>query len=77
ATLSFTYNGGGLRQSKTADGTTTRFLYDGVRLLAETDANGTITRSYTLAPIGGEWYPLVSDRSGAASRWYAFDALGT
>jgi len=55
----------------------THYLYDGVRLLAETDAAGTVTRSYTLAPIGGEWYPLVSDRFGAASRWYAFDALGT
>jgi len=77
ATMGFTYNADGLRQSKTVDGATTHYLYDGVRLLQETNAGGAIQTTYTLAPTGGEWHPLVSDRASGASRWYAFDALGT
>jgi RHS repeat-associated protein len=75
--LSFIYNGDGLRQSKTVDGTTTRFVYSGVRLLQETNSGGTTQATYTLAPMGGQWEPLVSHRKSGASRWYAFDALGT
>ena len=59
------------------DGTTTQYAYDGVRLLKELDANGATQMTYTLAPLGDEWYPLVSDRASGASRFYAFDALGT
>ena len=77
STLTFTYNGDGIRQSRTVDGTTTRYVYDGVRLLKELDAVGATKTTYSLAPMGGEWYPLISDRSGTASRFYAFDALGT
>jgi len=77
ATLTFTYNGDGLRQSRTVDGTTTQYAYDGVRLLQELDANGATQTTYTLAPLGDEWYPLLSDRKAGASRFYAFDALGT
>ncbi|NCO33748.1 MAG: RHS repeat-associated core domain-containing protein, partial [Armatimonadetes bacterium] len=77
STLSFTYNGDGLRQSRTVDGTTTRYVYSGMRLLQETNSGGTTQATYTLAPIGGQWEPLVSHRKSGASRWYAFDALGT
>ena len=77
ATLTFTYNADGLRQSRTVNGTTTQYAYDGVRLLKELDANGATETSYTLAPLGDEWYPLLSDRASGASRFYAFDALGT
>jgi len=77
STLSFTYNGDGLRQSKTVDGTTTRFVYSGVRLVQETNSAGTTQATYTLAPMGGDWEPLVSHRKSGASRFYAFDALGT
>jgi len=59
------------------DGTTTQYAYDGVRLLKELDANGATQMTYTLAPLGDEWYPLVSHRKSGASRFYAFDALGT
>ena len=77
STLSFTYNADGLRQSRTVDGTTTRFVYSGLRLLQETNSGGTTQVDYTLAPIGGEWEPLVSHRKSGASRFYAFDVLGT
>jgi len=77
STLSFTYNGDGLRQSKTVDGTTTRFVYSGLRLLQETNSGGTTQATYTLAPMGGEWEPLVAHRKSGASRFYAFDVLGT
>jgi len=77
-TMSFSYNGDGLRQTRTVDGTTTQYVYDGVRLLKELDANGATQTTYTLAPMGDdEWYPLLSDRASGASRFYAFDALGT
>jgi len=66
-----------LRQSRTVNGATTQYAYDGVRLLKELDAAGATQTSYTLAPLGDEWYPLVSDRKAGASRFYAFDALGT
>jgi len=77
STLSFTYNGDGLRQSRTVDGTTTRFVYSGMRLLQETNSGGTTQATYTLAPMGGQWEPLVAHQKSGASRFYAFDALGT
>jgi len=77
STLSFTYNGDGLRQSRTVDRTTTRFVYSGMRLLQETNSGGTTQAAYTLAPMGGQWEPLLSHRKSGASRFYAFDVLGT
>jgi RHS repeat-associated protein len=47
-----------------------------VRLLEELDADGATQAAYTLAPVG-VWQPLVSHRQSGASRWYAFDVLGT
>ena len=76
-TLTFSYNGDGLRQSRTVDGTTTRYVYSGMRLLQETNSGGTTQAAYTLAPMGGQWEPMVSHRKSGASRFYAFDALGT
>jgi len=76
-TMSFSYDGDGLRQSRTVDGTATQFVYDGVRLLKELDGNGATQTTYSLASIGDEWESLISDRTTSASRWYAFDALGT
>jgi len=77
ATLTFSYNGDGLRQSRTVNGATTQYAYDGVRLLKELDAAGATQTTCTLAPLGDEWYPLLSDRKAGASRFYAFDALGS
>ena len=48
-----------------------------MRLLQETNSGGTTQATYTLAPMGGQWEPLISHQKSGASRWYAFDALGT
>jgi len=67
-TMSFSYDGDGLRQSRTVDGTATQFVYDGVRLLKELDGNGATQTTYSLASIGDEWESLISDRTTSASR---------
>ena len=62
---SYSYDPFGRRLSKTVNGTTTRFLYDGDDLLAETDSAGTLTASYLYGPGIDE--PLRMVRGGITS----------
>ena len=71
---SYTYDPFGRRLSKTINSTTTRFLYDGDDLLAETDSAGTLTASYLYGP--GIDAPLRMVRGGITS-YYHTDALGS
>ena len=56
------------------NGTTTRFLYDGEQLLAETDAAGAITATYIFGPGIDE--VLQMERNGQVS-YYHPDPLGS
>jgi RHS repeat-associated protein len=70
-TASFTYDAFGRRTSKTVNGQTTYFLYDGDALIAEADANGNITHAYFWGLLG-----LISDRVSNLSRFFLFDEQG-
>ena len=67
-TVTYTYDVLGRRATRAAGGQTTFYLYDGAALIAETDANGTVLRSYTWGAMG-----LISDRANSQSRFYWFD----
>ena len=74
--VSYTYDFSGRRVSKTVNGTTTYYFYDGDLLIAELNSAGQIQTAYTWGAQG-----LISDRvnmTGAAqSRYYFFDATGS
>jgi|GEM_PF-1300477 len=71
----YTYDSAGRRISKTVNGVSTFYLYDGDALIAELDSQGNITRTYTWGALG-----LISDRipgqSGPLTRFYRFDPVG-
>lgn len=73
-TASATYDPLGRRLTKTLNGTITRFLYDGDRLIAETDGAGAITAKYVFGPGIDE--PLRMTR-GATTSYYHADGLGS
>ena len=74
-TVHYVYDSSGRRVCKQVGSVKTFYLYNGSELLAETDGNGSIVRSYTWGITG-----LLCDRSGiganAQTRLYAFDGLG-
>lgn len=74
ATLSYDPAG---RLTQIAGANTTRFLYDGVDLIAEYDANGSLLRRYVHGPGADE--PLVWYEGAGATdrRWFAADQLGS
>ncbi len=52
--MSFTYDDNGLRTTKTVNGVTTEYFWDGGRLIAEKSANGLAMYIYDAAgSIGG------------------------
>lgn len=71
---SYTYDPLGRRLTKTVNGLTTRFLYDGDQILAEADTSGTLTATYLFGPGIDE--PLVMERAGT-KRYYHQDGLGS
>jgi len=73
-TSSYTYDPFGRRLSKTVGGTTTRFLYDGEQLIAETDSSGALTAKYVFG--AGLDEPLRLERAGTFIYYHA-DGLGS
>jgi len=67
------YRADGLRAWKESDGATAYYLYDGATLLAELDADGTVTSYNTWGPTG-----LLNRTNLQTNRetWYLFDPLG-
>jgi len=67
------YRADGLRAWKESDGATAYYLYDGDMLLAEMDADGTVTTYNTWGPTG-----LLNRANLQTNRetWYLFDPLG-
>ena len=70
----YTYDPLGRRLSKTVNGATIRFLYDGDQLIAETNATGTITAKYVFGPGLDE--PLKMVR-GSTTSYFHVDGLGS
>jgi RHS repeat-associated protein len=73
---SYTYNGTGLRQSKTVGGTTTQFRWDqsGTLPLLLQEAAGTNVTSYLYGPAG---LPLEQITLAGTAYWYHHDQLGS
>jgi RHS repeat-associated protein len=71
ANWSATYNGDGLRASKTVSGATTYYLYDDAVPVIEYNAAGTILATNTFGGNG-----LLSRTNGSTSVFYAFDPQG-
>ena len=73
--LGFSYDALGIRQSRTTDGVTTRFVVDPNRpyaqVLAEMDGSGQVRTAYTYG------LDLLSQTQGAATHTFHYDALGT
>lgn len=67
-TASYTYNGDGLRMSKTVDGVTTSHIWDGTNIAADV-TSGTVTKY-----IRG--IQLISSKTGSSESFYNFNGHG-
>ena len=77
AALTLAYDPAGRLRETIAGAATTRFLYDGLSIIAEYDGSGTLLRRHVHGPGVDE--PLVSyDGAGTSNRaWLIADALGS
>jgi len=71
---SYTYDPFNRRVSKTVDGVTTYYVYDGDEVIAEYDVGGLLTAEYTYADSIDE--VLTMDRNGN-TYYYHYDGLGS
>lgn len=67
-TASYTYNGDGLRMSKTVNGTTTSHIWDGTNIAGDV-TNGTVTKY-----IRG--IQLISSKTDSNESFYTYNAHG-
>ena len=73
-TITYTYDALGRRVSKTVNGTVTKYVYDGARVIAEYDGAGQLLRKYIYGPGLDE--PMLM-QTGATRYYYLFDSLGS
>ena len=71
----FTYNGDGLRVQKQDSTGTTKHVWDGQKILLETDGGNTIQVVYTLQPE--RYGDLLSQRRSGTTSFYIFNGLGS
>ncbi len=74
-TNQYAYNGDGQRVQVIDSQGTKKQVWDGENVLVETDGGGSAQVVYTLEPAG--YGNLVSQRRGATTSTYLFDALGS
>lgn len=91
-TASYAYNVYGLRTSKTVNGKTTKYIWDGINIIAEADESGNVTSKYyrgmglVYGEQGGEkqYYltnahgdvDMLVDSAGNITKTYTYDAFG-
>ena len=73
-TAAYQSDGLGRRISKTVNGTTTNYLYDGDQIIAEYDSAGTLQRKYIYSLGIDEPIAMIS---GANTYFYDRDGLGS
>jgi RHS repeat-associated protein len=73
-TITYTYDALGRRASKTINGTVTRYVYDGDRVIAEYDGAGQLLRKYIYGTGIDE--PVLI-QAGTTRYYYLFDSLGS
>ncbi len=83
ARMTCTYDADGRRRRRVVGTTYTKFVWDGEKVLQETDSAGATQAQYTLAPApagspsADDFGGLVSQRRAGVSSFYQFDALGS
>lgn len=70
----YKYDPAGRRVERTVNGTTYRYIYDGLRLIATLDANNNLLTFFTYGPVG---VAPVSMRSSGQDFFFHTDALGS
>ena len=77
-TYSFTYNVGGLRTSKTVNGVTTNYIYDGTLLVAEQSDLATIIYIYDAngSPVGFQYRESTYPEKTFDTYWYEKNVFG-
>ena len=73
-TITYAYDAQGRRVSKTVNGTVTKYVYDGARVIAEYDGAGQLLRKYIYGPGLDE--PVLM-QVGTTRYYYLFDSLGS
>ena len=71
----FTYNGDGMRVQRQDSSGTLKAIWDGQKILEETDQNNVVQVIYTQS--GEEFGNVVSQRRSGVSRYFLFDSLGS
>lgn len=74
ANVTYEYDSAGRRISKTVDAILTKFVYDGVKVIAEYDVNNTMVKKFIYSPGIDE--PVAMITTGQ-NYYYAFDSLGS
>ncbi len=72
ATVTYTYNGDGLRTSKAVNGNTTRHIWDGDQIALELNNAGTVTNKY----VRGINLIYSEDGAGANKRYFQYNGHG-
>ncbi len=70
----YAYDGLGRRISKTVDGSTTYFVYDGDQIIEERNSAGTLLASYLYGEGIDE---IITMKRGPTTYWYLQDGLGS
>lgn len=74
--VTYAYDGDGRRVSKTINGVTTRYLYDGLEILAELDGSNNVLTSATHGP-GIDQVLATRDHATAQTLYHLADHLGS
>ena len=67
----------GRRVSKTVDGYTIRYVYDGPHVIAEYDGNNNLLRKYIYGPRIDEPIAMIDEGDTDSPYYYHHDALGS
>jgi hypothetical protein len=74
ASCSYDYRGRCI--SKSASGLTTKYCYDGARVIAEYDGSSTLLRKFVYGPGIDEPISIIDKADGNTVYFYHFDGLG-
>ena len=74
---SYSYDYQGRRISKTVSGVTTKYCYDGARVIAEYDGSNTLLRKFIYGPGIDKPICMIDVADGNTIYYYHFDGLGS
>jgi RHS repeat-associated protein len=74
--ISYTYDAAGRRITKDVDGEITKYIYDGVHVIAEYDGNDNLLRKYIYGPGTDKLVCMIEAAENNAKYYYHRDGLG-